>query len=132
MTFTYNLASADAEILRISKVRLELGDTVANTGVRPDGTNLQDEEIKVWLGEESNDIQAAAARAARALASMWTTVANITVGPRSEQLGQIADGWAKRADELAPLDLTAYAGKFVAVDHKHDPYQVRPEDEMGR
>jgi hypothetical protein len=131
MTFTYNIASTDETVLNISKVRLELGDTTANAGVRPDGSNLTDEEIQVWLTDESNDISQTVARAAAALANIWTNVANITVGPRREDLGSIAKGWAERAAEAGPAAGANYAVKVIPVDHIHDPYRVRPESETG-
>jgi hypothetical protein len=131
MTFTYNLASADATLLAIAKVRLELGDTVLNAGVRPDGSNLLDEEITVWLTEESNDVSQTVARAASALANMWTNVANITVGPRKEELGSVAKAWADRAKESGPAAGANYAVRIIPVDHIQDPYRVRPEDEIG-
>jgi hypothetical protein len=131
MTFTYDLASVDASILLISKVRLELGDTVANAGVRPDGSNLTDEEITVWLTDEGNDLSQTVARAAAALANVWTNVANITVGPRKEELGSIAKAWADRASEAGPAAGANYAVKVFRVDHIQDPYRVRPEDESG-
>jgi hypothetical protein len=131
MSFTYNLASPDANIVLISKVRLELGDNVANSGVRPDGSNLTDEEIQVWLTDESNDISQTVARAAAALANVWTNVANITVGPRREELGSVAKAWADRAREAGPAVGANYAVKVLPVDQTQDPYRVRPESETG-
>lgn len=131
MTFTYNLASGDATIVRISKVRLELGDTVANAGVRPDGSNLTDEELTIWLTDEENDISQTVARAAAALANIWTNVANITVGPRREELGSVAKAWADRASEAGPAAGANYAVRVIPIDHIHDPYRVRPEDETA-
>lgn len=100
MTFTYNLASGDANILAVSKVRLEIGDITANAGVRPDRSNFTDEEILHWLNEEDGDVMRASARACAALASSWSLVANETIGPRKFEFGKIADGWQKRADAL--------------------------------
>jgi hypothetical protein len=132
MTFTYNLASTDEDLLNISKVRLELGDTTASAGVRPDGSNLTDEEILLWLEEESDDVLAAVGRAASALANMWTNVANITVGPRREELGSIAKGWADRALSATPSSGYVYTGRIISLDLKHNPYRVRPEEESSR
>lgn len=132
MTFTYDLSSIDENLLNISKVRLELGDTTQNAGVRPDGSNLADEEILLWLDEESNDINRTVARACLALSKMWTTVANLTVGPRREELGQVAQGWADRAKQAPPYDITRdpnYAVKIRKTDHIHDPYTVRDVDQ---
>ncbi len=100
MSFTYDLASSDENLLNISKVRLELGDITQGSGVRPDGTNLSDEELGIWLSAESKHIMHTVIRACDALARAWTNMADITVGPRSETLGRIADDWATRAKDL--------------------------------
>lgn len=128
MTYTYDLAAEDPATLNISMVRLELGDNIQNVGVRPDGSNLTDEEIAVWLEKAENDIDAAIGRACAALAKMWTNVANITVGPRREDLGQIAKGWADRAKEAAPYG-DSYSVTVVPIDQTQDPYKYRPEEE---
>lgn len=132
MTFTYNLSASDEDLLNISRVRLELGDTQVNAGVRPDGSNLQDAEILLWLGEEDDDVQQAVARACSALAKMWTNVANITVGPRREELGQVAKGWEDRAKAAAPFGDSSYVARVISIDHKHNPYRVRPEEETSQ
>lgn len=100
MTFTYNLASATASIVLISKVRLEIGDTVSGTGIRPDGTNLSDEEIAVWLDQEDDDVMLAAARACDAMSRAWSVVANETVGPRKTEFGKVSGEYEKRAESL--------------------------------
>jgi hypothetical protein len=71
------------------------------------------------------------ARAAAALANVWTNVANITVGPRREELGSVAKAWAERASEAGPAAGANYAVRVVPVNHIHDPYRVRPEDESA-
>lgn len=100
MTFTYNLASTDGDTLNIAKVRLELGDTTSGSGVRPDGSNLGDEEIAVWLDREADDVMRATAAACEALSRQWATIADITVGPRREALGKVAERYAERAEQL--------------------------------
>ena len=132
MTFTYDLSEDDENLLNISRVRLELGDTQQDAGVRPSGSNLTDEEILFWLEEEDNDIMRVVARAAQALALAWTTVTNITVGPRREELGQVAEGWAKRAGLAGSAAGIVYGARIISLDNKHNPYRVRPEDEMSR
>lgn len=97
MTFTYDLANADATKVLISKVRLEIGDTVANSGVRPDTSNFTDEEIEYWLSEESNDVRLTAARVCDALASAWSIMADEAVGPRRTAWGDVANQWSVRA-----------------------------------
>jgi hypothetical protein len=100
MTFTYNLASTDADIVLISKVRLEIGDKAENKGVYPDRTNLTDEEIAVWLDEEGDDYHLAAARACEALSRIWATSANSTTRGVSDSYMTVSGNWAKRAKEL--------------------------------
>ncbi len=100
MTFTYDLSSSDETELAISKVRLELGDTDSTMGVRPSGSNLTDEEISIWLSEEEDHVMRATARACEALARMWATVANTTIGPRKEELGKVSAEWAKQGKSL--------------------------------
>lgn len=100
MTFTYDLSSVVAATLAISKVRLELGDTVASAGVRPDSNNLSDEEIAIWLTDEDNHIMRTTARACEALARMWSPVSNHTLGPEREDAGAVAEKWQKMAKTL--------------------------------
>ena len=102
MTFTYDLTEADTDLLLISQVRLELGDTVSGSGVRPGGVNLSDEEIQNWLNAESNDIMRTVGRAALALANMWASAAiSETVGAHSVSYKNISDLWAKRAHDIS-------------------------------
>ena len=118
-------------LLNISRVRLELGDTIEDAGVRPDGSNLSDEEILLWLDEESNDIMTVVGRACAALSKMWTNIANITVGPRREELGKVAKEWSDRATESSPAADVSYQVKVLKVNPIQDPYQVRPEEDAA-
>jgi hypothetical protein len=106
MTFTYTLTTD------IGKTRLEIGDTDSTTGmgVRPDGTNLTDEEIQVWLTREGT-VGGAAAAACEALARMWARMANVSAGPRSESLSDVAKAWAEQARVLRQQ----YGGAAVVV-----------------
>lgn len=101
MTFTYDLTEADADLLLISQVRLELGDTVSGSGVRPNNVNLSDEELWSWLESESYDIQRTVGRAAMALSNMWASApTSKSAGPYSVSYKDISNAWAKRASEL--------------------------------
>lgn len=100
MTVTYDLSSSDAATVRRSRVRLELGDETVGAGVRPGGGNLTDAEIDVWLAAEEHDPLRATAAACEALSRIWSTQANLTVGPRKEDLAAVASAWAARAKEL--------------------------------
>ena len=132
MTFTYDLGSSDAAIVTISEVRLELGDTSSGAGVRPDGSNFSDEELQYFIDQADGDVEGAVGRACSSLAKQWTVVANITVGPRKEELGKVAGEWAARAKELLPFDSAIYQVKTIKIDHSEDPYKYRPEEEHSQ
>lgn len=100
MTFTYNLADTDATIVLISKVRLEIGDTAEGSGVRPDGSNLSDEEITYWLTEETDVFLLAAARACDALSRAWANYVNTTAGKLKEELDTVSAKYATAAADL--------------------------------
>lgn len=97
MAFTYDLASSDDDLQRIAKVRLELGDTSFGYGVKPDNTNFTDEELAVWLDEESDHVMHTVIRACDVLARLWANLANITEGPRREEFGKVTDNWVQQA-----------------------------------
>ncbi len=116
MSFTNNLATD------IGQMRLELGDDVSGSGVRPDGTNLSDEQLQVLLTREGSLMPAVAA-ACELLARNWAGVATISVGPRSEQLGTISKQWADRAVTLRAQYGGLGSGKaFSASFHRADAY----------
>ena len=127
MTYTYDLSSTDTDLLAISMVRLELGDTVEGTGVRPDGTNLSDEEISVWLDAESNVVMRGVARACEALARLWSPVTNVTIGPRKEEFGKVADQWAKQAEALRDTYGGSSGSSFSIGLTRTDGYSVAAE-----
>lgn len=87
---TYDLTSD------LGRVRFAIGDTVADAGVKPDGTNFSDEELDALLTSEGS-VAGAVAAALEALARMWASMVDITVGPRSERLGQVASQYATAA-----------------------------------
>lgn len=122
MTFTYDLASADADEVAISKVRLELGDTVSGTGVRPSNANLTDEEIAVWLEDEDDHIMRTVARACEALARMWSPMSNYSDGQQSEQFGKVAAEYAAKAKELRSLYGGSSGSAFAVGAGRSDGY----------
>ena len=85
----------------IGKVRLEIGDTdsTAGQGVKPDGSNLTDDEIEYCLTLEGS-VRLAAAKACEVLGRHWSKVADIQIGSRQEQFAQIAKNWVSRGQEL--------------------------------
>ena len=97
MSFTYSLDFADD----ISKLRLEIGDTSPETGmgVKPGGAYYHDQELTYFLTKEGS-VGCAAAAVCEALAVSWNKVASASVGPLSEQQGEIAAKYAKSAAAL--------------------------------
>ena len=93
MSFTYSLTTDTG------KVRLEIGDVTSGAGIRPDGSDLQDEEIAVWLTREGNVMRTVAA-ACEALSRQWSVIADTQSGPLSESAGAVAGKWAERAKAL--------------------------------
>lgn len=128
MTFTYDLSSAVDATLAISKVRLEIGDTVSAMGVRPDGSNLSDEEISNWLDEEDYNIMRTAARACEALSRMWSSIATITVGPRKEELGKVSTEWAKQAKAIRDIYGGTSSSAFSVGTSREDGYSIAAEE----
>lgn len=96
MAFTYDL-SATGDDLNISKVRLEIGDTVEDSGVLPDGSNLADDEIQLYLDAASDNIGSAVSAISTMLSRRWAGVVDVAVGPRRESLSKVSEQWAARA-----------------------------------
>lgn len=129
MAFSYDLASADATTLAISKVRLEIGDNVANAGVLPSGANLSDAEIGIWLADEDNHVMRTAARACEALARHWAPVGDYSSGSRSESLGKIAKDWADKATELRKTYGGSSGSVFSVEPGRSDGYATAETSE---
>lgn len=77
------------------KVRFHLQDTVEGSGPRPGEGNFTDAELDGLVDLEGT-WQRAVAAAFEALAAGWGRYADLTVGPRKENLSQVA----KRYQEL--------------------------------
>ena len=125
MAFTYTLGSADATTAAIARVRLEIGDTVSGAGVLPDGSNLSDEEITVYLVQHSNDVALTVSALAGVLARRWATVADVTVGPRSEKLSQVAQAWERQAAASTGSAGGAALGSFAMMPTRVDGYSAQ-------
>lgn len=93
MTFTTTLSTD------VGAVRLELGDDTSGRGVLPDGSNLSDEQIDVYLDREGS-VMRATAGICEMLATRWAAVADLQVGPRRESYSQISKSYAARAAQL--------------------------------
>jgi hypothetical protein len=89
----------------IGVVRLELGDDEEGDGVRPNGKNFTDAQIRYAIDEEG-ELMRAVAKLCEVLARQWARVADISVGSRSESFGDIAEKYKTRAEELR----TVYGG----------------------
>jgi hypothetical protein len=135
MAFTYELDSADAELVEVAQVRFHLGDTVESRGPRADHSNFSDEEVKMMLN--SLDTLGAAYRPMKAVASLcevlardWSKIATISVGPRSQQYGENAKQWAARAIELRQR----YGGgglAFSVQPRRADGYAAHAAESTG-
>lgn len=120
MAFTYDLST------NVGKIRLELGDTEANKGVKPNNGNLSDEELQYWYDRELNVMRAVAA-ACEALARMWSSSTTITIGPHSETLSLIQGNWADRAKLLRQQygdTPGSTSGKFAPIPFYRDQYTI--------
>lgn len=124
MSFTYDLDSADATEQLVSKVRFEIGDTVHETGPRPDGTNFADDEVEYWLDSEGDHIMRAVAAGLETLARQWSVVPNTNLGPHGESASQIAEAYKGRAAELRTrygYGNTTRSGAFAIGTVPSDP-----------
>jgi hypothetical protein len=85
--FTYELNSSDLDIANIAKIRLEVGDTDPERGIRPHGDNYTDDEILYAFNEEERIVGRAAAKICEMSAAAWTAVPRTMFGalfdPRS-------------------------------------------------
>lgn len=80
-------------------MRLELGDSVLNNGILPEGDNFSDEELSHFYTEESQDFWEAIARAFDSAASRWGAYpTSIRLGPESQQISA-AQFYKSRAEE---------------------------------
>lgn len=97
--FTYELNSDDLDVANIAKVRLEVGDTDPERGIKPQGENYTDDEILYAFNDEERIVGRAAARICEMSAAAWTAVPRTMFGalfdPRS-----VASNFMKQAVTL--------------------------------
>ena len=96
MAFTYD--TSDPLGTNLGQVRFHIRDTVENAGPLPSSGNFTDAELNGLLtvyGTVNKSVSAAMG----AIASQWSSYANITVGPRREEYAAIADAWRKQQAE---------------------------------
>ncbi len=100
MAFTYDLTT------NRGKVRLNIGDTVANSGPRPDKRNYSDDEIDHFISTETAGNTAATAFGFEILANEWASYALSERGGEgsfdakevSDQYLDIAQEWRNKPD----------------------------------
>ena len=90
MAFTYSTALT----LDRDKIRLRIGDTVANAGPRPDKRNFADEEIAFILADEDDRVNGAIAQCFEILAAEWSAYA------------------LSERDDTVQMDATAVANEY--------------------
>lgn len=83
----------------IGLIRMEMGDDTLGTGVLPDGSNLSDEQLQIYLDREGT-VMRAVAGICEMLATRWSAMADLQVGPRRESLSQVSAMYARRAESL--------------------------------
>lgn len=81
----------------IGQIRLLIGDTVENVGVKPDGSNLTDAEIEYFYQREGMEVTRAAALACETLAALWTTHPDFEADGLRLNRGMVAKGWLQSA-----------------------------------
>ena len=80
----------------LDQLRFNIGDTVVAAGPLPDRDNFADAELNGLL-TQAGGVDGATALAFDALAARWAIYANLTVGPRREELSQIAVAFQAQA-----------------------------------
>ena len=78
--FTYRLESGDLREQAIAKVRLDVGDTNEERGIKPDGSNYSDAEIWHIYNDEDEIVGRAAARICEQQATAWSSVPRTMFG----------------------------------------------------
>jgi len=78
--FTYELNSKDLDISNIAKIRLEVGDTDPERGIKPDGSNYTDDEVLYAFNEEERIVGRASAKMFEMAAAAWTAVPRTMFG----------------------------------------------------
>jgi hypothetical protein len=106
--FSYDLTTT------VGQLRLEIGDTTYQSGVKPDGSNFSDTELTYFLAQEGAAVGRGTARACEVLARMFAGLVDLAVGPRKESLSQAAQAFSDRAKELRRQFGGAAQGAYAA------------------
>jgi len=94
VSFTVNLGTS------IGQVRILVGDDQEGKGPLPDGANFSDDQIGFFLSQEDNDPGRAAALTCENLATRYSVLVDIAIGPRRESLSQAAKAFREQAVEM--------------------------------
>jgi len=122
MAFSYNLSSSDGTTAAIAAVRLEIGDNVEDSGVLPDGGNLQDDEIEWYLTQADDDRAAATLLIVDMLARRWAMAVDVAVGPRRESLSQVARRWQEIGQEMRSAGDVGAGASFSFAPQRDDGF----------
>lgn len=116
MAFTYTLAT------NVGDIRLEIGDSVEDDGVRPNGRNFSDEELTQLYAEEGT-IGRTAARCAEILTKEWASrPTEWKLGPQGEKVSA-SEYWKAEASRLRNLHGFTDDSGLEAVFDWYDPYE---------
>lgn len=94
MSFTYNLASTDAQEVLISKVRFEIGDTDEAKAL------FNDDEVKVKLVDHGDSVPLAAAALCEILARRYARDFDFSTDGQSFSRSQMSKQFAQLARDL--------------------------------
>lgn len=118
MTVTYRLTSADLNEVAIAQIRLEVGDTSEERGIKPDGSNYQDDEIIYIYETEDSNVGRAAARICEQMATAWSSVPRTMFGSLFDPR-KITWNFQKQAENLRMQHgITSATGTAFSVPTK--------------
>lgn len=82
----------------IEQVRFYLADD-GTPGVLPSGSSMTDAQVQMLLDQEGGDVMRATALGYETLAARFAQVVSVAVGPRREELSNIANAYLKLGAE---------------------------------
>jgi hypothetical protein len=113
MGFTYDLTND------LGRLRLLVGDTVLNAGIKPDQSNYSDEELQAFLDRAGGDLNVGAAELLETLARVWALEPDVKMGPIYERRSDIAKNLRTQATALRDKtggDSTSFSVGFERDD----------------
>lgn len=121
MAFTYDLSGSGTSLL-VSKVRLLIPDNTEKDSDLNDIYELEDDEIEYFLTERGSNVKAATIDACLWLARKYAKQFSFSADGVRAELGQRAEMFAKRAQELRG------SGVGVMALERQDGYQDEADD----